>query len=865
MIVIPRLVLYCLLPRDVRRAILAELDAEYAGRIRPSRGPARAAAWYWRQAIGSTAPALGMRVRRLARLAADARQDLRYASRLLARQKAFTAAAVATLALGIGANTAIFTVVDVLLLRPLPYRDPSRLVRVWSANPRGIPRNAVSPADYFDWREQAAGFDSLAAFVSYDVTLTGAGEPARLTAADATANLAETLGATPLAGRWLTADEMRGAGLDVAVVGESLWRERFGSAPDIVGRSIVIDGRPRTIVGVMPRTFRFPAADDRLWTPLGDGSRSESRSAHYLGVVGRLAPCVTVDGAREGLRAVARRLETAYPDSNRGWAVTVTSLRDSLVGDVRTRLLVLLGAVAAVLLIACANVASLMLARGVARARELGVRAAMGATRGRLLRQQTIEGLLLSLLGGAAGVALAAWSLQVLRKTSGVDLPMLERVSLDARVLAWVATVTFACGILTALVPGWKASRLEAGAALHGSARATGRSIRTRQAIVLAQVAVATALVIGGVLLIRSYDRLSRVPIGFNAGATLLADVSLPSARYPRAARAPFFSRALQDIRALPGVVAAGAGGPLPLSGQDGLLRFGIQIEGRDPAEARANRAYLRWATPGYLEAMGIALRSGRLFRDGDTADAAPVAVIDEVLQRRYFGGVDPIGKRVKLSNDGWREVVGVVDAVHQSALDRDRDPHFYVPEAQYPSFALTVVIRTRGEPAAMTPSVRAVVQRLDPQLPLSGVRTLEDVVAGATAPRRFNAWLLSLFAAVAAALTLIGVYGVVSQVVAQSTREMGVRIALGATRGDIVSLVVGRALRTSMAGIACGWLLAWAIVPALRGMLFGLAPRDPATFVVVACALVAAAAAAAYIPARRIMRLDVLAALRVD
>ena len=865
MIAIPRLVLFFLLPRDVRRGIVAELDAEYAARIVSSRGRAGAAAWYWRQALGSLAPALAMRGRRAARLITDARQDLRYAARLLVRQKAFTAAAVGTLALGIGANTAIYTVVDVLLLRPLPYRDPSRLVRVWSANPRGIPRNSVSPANYFDWRDQARAVADLAAYGAYDVTLTGAGEPVRVPAADATANLAETLGVTPLAGRWLTAADTQGAGLDVAVIAEALWRERFGSAADIVGRPIAIDGKSRTVVGVMPRTFRFPAASAGLWMPLADASRRESRSAHYLGVVGRLAPGASVEAAREALRAIAGRLEANYPDANRGWGITITSLRDSIVGGVRTRLLVLLAAVAAVLLIACANVASLMLARGVARARELGVRAAMGATRSRLLRQQAIEGLLLSFLGGVAGVAMAAWCLEALRKTSGVDLPMLERVSLDARVLAVAAAATFACGILAALVPGWRAARMDTGAALGGGARVTGSSVRTRQAIVLAQVAIATALVIGGALLIRSYDRLSRVAIGFNAGATLLADLSLPPARYPRPARAPFFSRALVDVRALPGVIAAGAGGPLPLSGQDGLLRFGVQIEGRDPAESRSNRAYLRWATPGYLEAMGIPLVKGRLFRDADAAGAAPVAVIDDVLERRYFAGTNPIGTRVKLSNEGWREIVGVVGSVHQSALDRDRDPHIYVPQAQFPASALTLVVRTRGEPLAVTPGVRAIVQRLDPELPLSGVRTLEDVVVGATASRRFNAWLLSLFAAVALALTLIGVYGVVAQVVAQSTREIGVRIALGARRGDVMSLVVGRALRTATAGIVCGWLLAWTLVPALRGMLYGLAPHDPTTFIVVGSALTLAAAVAAYIPARRILQLDVVAALRVE
>ena len=604
---------------------------------------------------------------------------------------------------------------DGVLLRALPYQDPSRLVRVWSANPRGIVHNSVSPPDYFDWRDGTRGIDALAAFDSADVTLTGAGLPVRLAASEVTANLAGTLGVAPKAGRWFVPDDTRGDGVPAVVIAEQLWRERFAAAPDIIGRVLALDGRIVSVVGVMPDSFRFPTADTRVWMPLADSLRASSRSARFLGVVGRVSSGVRLDAAADALRTVATRLDAQYPDHNRGWSVTVSSLRDSVVGDVRMPLLVLLAAVACVLLIACANVVGLTLARGVARSRELAVRAAIGATTGRLLRQQIVESTLLALIGGAAGLPLASWTLTALRSMRGVTLPFLERVTLDTRVLAVAAAISLVCGLLTGIMPASIVRRGSA-AALRDGTHATRRGVRTRQAIVLVQVAVATALVVASALLLRSFDRLTRVDVGFNAGHALLADVSLPAPRYPRAGRAAFFARALERIRALPGVDAAGAGGPLPLSGQEGLLRFGVRIEGRVPAPNVPDRTYLRWATPGYFTAMGIELRAGRLFEDSDSASAAPVAVVDELLARRYFGNAPAVGRRVTMSNEAGRprEIIGVVGAVRQTALDRDAEPHVYVPEAQLPSPALTLVIRTRempgpSPPACATSSARSI------------------------------------------------------------------------------------------------------------------------------------------------------------
>ena len=868
MIGLARRLLAVLLPADVRATMLAELDDEYARTIRPSRGAGGAARWYWMQVAGSILPALAMRRRRHGgpgRWIVEAAQDARVGVRLLGRQKLFTATVVTTLALGLGTTTAMFGLVDGVLLRPLPYQDPDRLIRIWSANPRGIPRNQISPADFFDWREQVRGLSGLSGFFVFDITLTSGGEPIRLSGAAATSDLAATLGVHPLLGRWFVETETRGDGERVTVISEALWRTRFGGDGAIVGQSIEIDGQLRTITGVMPQAFQWPSGETRVWLPLADALRGRPRSARYLGAVGRLAPGATFESARDSLVAAANRLAADYPDADRGWGVTVAPLADAVLGDVRTPLLVLLAAVVAVLLIACANVTSLLVARGVSRSRELAVRAAVGASAGRLLRMQLVETMLLSVIGGALGIALASWFLQAVHVTRGLRVPMLDRVALDGRVVACAFAVTLICALVTGAWPAWKSSRARGGDALTSGSRTTSGQVRVRQAIVLVQIAVATALVAAGALLVTSFLRLTAVPTGFTADRTLLADVSLPAVRYPRQTQAPFFARLLERIRALPGVESAGAGGPLPLSGLDGLLRFAVRVEGGDHASDR--RAYLRWATPGYFEAMGIEVRSGRAFSEGDTDRSTPVVVIDGEFARRFFPDQNPIGKRVGTPIDAktWREIVGVVAPVRQSALDREVEPHLYFPESQVPSAELTLVVRSTGDATALTPGVRHLLRDLDAALPLANVRPLTDLVASSAAPRRIGALLLSVFAGLALLLTLVGVYGVVSQVVAQSTRELGVRIALGATRADVMSLVVLRAVRIALAGVLVGAVLAWLAAPALRAMLYGVGPRDPWTLVAAASALTVATAVAAWVPARRILRLDVVNALRVE
>ena len=858
-----RRMLAAVLPADVRSAVIDDLDAEYERTIRPVRGRLRAAAWYWRQVVGSLAPALAMRLRRRERWSAAIAHDGRFALRMLLRYPGFSAAVVATLALGIGASSAVISLVDGLLIRPLPYTGPERLVRIWSSNPRGIARAAVAPADFFDWRERVATFESMAAYAEDDLTVTGRGEPIRVRSALATANLTATLGVSPLLGRWFAPTDTSDG---VVVIAEGLWRDAFGSDPAVLGQRIICDGSARIVIGVMPGTFVFPSSGVRIWTPLTESWRNQPRNARFLGAVGRLTGALTLEAARDDLRGIARALEHAHPATNKGWGVTMAPLQESLVGDVKPALIGLLGAVACVLLIACANVASLLLARGVSRSREFAVRAAVGASRVRLFRQQLVESTILAAIGGGLGIVLAAWALGAARSAPGVDLPLLDRVAIDARTLAATVGLTMTAILLAAAVPAWRSSRA-ASAALAAGTRATRANINPRRAVVFGQIVLATILLAAGALLLKSFTRLTAVPTGFAADRTLLSDVSLPASRYARDARAPMFDRILDRLRQAPGIEAAGAGGPMPLSGQEGLLRFGVRIEGRPAAADRPDRIYLRWATSDYFRAMAIPQLSGRAFSGSDTAASVPVAVVDEAFARRFLDGTDPIGQRIQLSNERTtsRVVVGVVGSVRQTALDRSADPHVYVPQSQFPSPSLTLVVRSTRDTAEVITAVRAAVREADAELPLGSVRTLAELVSGSTAAQRTNTMVLSIFAAAALVLTLVGVYGVVAQSIAQSTREIGIRLALGATTSEVARLTVRGTAALAAGGVAAGSAAAWFFAPALQGLLYGVSPRDPFVLIAAAGLLMLAVAAAAFVPARRILRLDVVNTLRAD
>ena len=878
-----RALLRVALPSDRRLDVISDLDDEYVCHIRTGRGRFRAAVWYWRQVAGSLGPAVAMRRRR--RLldamaprasrsrAADAvghfTQDVRLAVRGLRQRPGFAAVAIVTIALGIGVNSAIFSIVDAVLLRPLPYRDAARLVRIWSANPRGIPRNNVSPADFADLRAQSvgpAGFDSLAAFTTgYASTLSGVGDAQRLASSTVSPELFDLLGVRAAIGRTLLSGDASGEA--VVVVSDRLWRAVLATSPSAVGSRLTIDGAPTVVAGVMPASFDFPSSDVDLWIPLRSEERSRSRSAHYLDVVGRLAPGVSMTAGRDVLETVAARLAAQYPESNRGWGVTVASLQDSIVGDVRTPLLVLSAAVGCILLIACANVAALLLARGTGRVRELAVRVALGATRGRIVQQQLAESLVVALAGGVAGLLVAYWILALAPAATGFDLPRAEEICLNYRVLGVTALVSLVTGILCGLVPAWRASMTTPDDALKNGRSIANAGRRIRSALVAVEIALTVALLIVAGLLIRSFERLTNVNAGFRSDRVLLAQVSLPSSRYKPPAWASFFDRALSELRVVRGVEAVGAGAPLPLSGRQGLMRFGLRIEGRpEAADGRLDRVYLRWATTDYFRAMGIPVRQGRTFAEGDRTDTVPVAIIDETLAARDFPGENPIGKRVRASNDRiWRQIVGIVGGVRQTRLEEPAEPHLYVAEAQNPSPELTFVVRTAGDPQAVISAVRETLRRIDPALPVFSVRTLEDVVSGAVAPRRFNMLLLVLFAVLAATLTVVGICGVVNHWVSESRREIGVRMALGASGAEIVRLVLGRSLRLTAAGVLTGVGIAAASSEVLTNLLYATKATDPITFVGATALAFSVATVASLIPALRALAIDPAESLRAE
>jgi predicted permease len=795
-------------------------------------------------------------------------QDARYALRMLRRNPGFAAVAIVTLGLGIGANTAIFSLVNGVLLRPLPYPDPDRLVQVWSANPNGIPRNGMSPADFHDIREGALARGVAArmgAYVDDEFTLTGAGEPMRLDAATVTTELFDALGVPAALGRtFAPADEDDTA---VVILSDSLWRNRFGASPAILGAAVTIDSKPYTVIGVMPRGFGYPSPDTQVWVPLARSWRSAPRGAHFLTAVARLPPAVTPDAARTALAEIARRLEAAYPASNRGWGITLLPLDESLTGGVRRALIVLLAAVGCVLLIACANVASLLLARGTARAREMAVRTAMGATRMRVARQQLTESTILGLLGGAAGLVVAYACVEALRGAGGFDLPRLDDVRFDARVFAGATAAALFTGIATGLAPAWRVLRVNPIEPLRGGRSAAPAAARMRSLLVAAEIALTLALMTGAGLLVRSLAHVARIDAGFDADGVLLGDINLPAASYDAERRAAFFDAVLEQVRALPGVTAAGAGGPIPLSGRPGLLRFGLRIEGRpEPPDGRGDRVYVRRATPHYFRAMGIPLVAGRAFTAFDDRDAPPVVIVDETLAARHFPGESPIGRRIRASNDpAWREIVGVVGGVRQTRFEDAPEPHLYIPQSQGPVSPLTLVVRAAGDPAALANTIRDRVRRLDPGVALFDARPLQDVVRGSVAARRFNALVLGSFAALAALLTLVGIYGITAYWVGESIQEIGVRLALGATRGGILALVLGRSLRLALAGIAAGLVLALAGGQAISGLLFGVGAADPATFAVVTVAVLGVVAAASVVPVRRALAIDPAASLRSD
>lgn len=803
-------------------------------------------------------------------------QDLRYAARTLARTPGFTAVAVATLALGIGATTAIWSLVDAVLLRPLPFSEPDRLAAVWMTGGQGGERYPMSEADLRDWRARNRAFAQVSAFVETRFALTGEGEPELLSGAWVTSNFFATLGVRPLLGRAPLPEDDRPAAEAAVVLSHGFWRRRFAADPRVVGRTVALDGSRLTVLGVMPPEVAFPPGSYgpvELWTVLKDAPPPR-RGPYYLNGVARLAPGVTLEGARAELAVIGRAIERDNPLSNAGARFAAAPLADDLVGNVRPALLVLLGAVGFVLLIAAANVANLLLVRAAGREREMAVRAALGAGRRRIARQLLTESVLLAAAGAAAGLLLAWWGVELLPRFAPAALPRLDGVALDGRVLGFTALLTLATGLLFGLAPALQGSRRD----LHAGLKEGGRSgdspgrQRLRRLVVASEVAAALVLLVGAGLLLASYWRLQGTSAGIRPEGVWTTQVELPSARYEEDRQViAFYRELLARIEALPGVRSAGVGISLPphmLTMTDGFTPEGHTV----PPGRSAPLAVLDFVSPGYFQTLGVPLLAGRPFGPADREEAPGVVIVNRTLARRHFPQ-GAVGRRLKIGgperpDNAWLEIVGVVADVKYGGLAAPAEPAYYLPTGQLASHGMRLVVRADGRDAAaagLAARVRQTVRGLDRDLPVEAVRPLPGLVAESIAAPRLRTQLIGAFGALALVLAAIGIYGVLAYTVAQRTREVGIRMALGAGRGGVTRLVLGEMLGVVLGGLAVGLAAAFALTRLLRGLLFEIAPTDPRIFVGVPLLLAVCALLAAYLPARRAARVEPVVALRSE
>ena len=795
-------------------------------------------------------------------------QDLRYGLRTMRRSPGFAAVAVLTLALGIGANTAIFSVVNAVLLRPLPYRDPARLVTVlhdgWKP---------VAPANFLDWREQSSSFESIAAAQLWSLTMTGRDRPEQLELLQTSAEMFHVLGVEAALGRTFAAGEDRPGREHVVVLSHGFWQRRFGAARDVVGQQVTLDGEPYTIVGVMPPGFQFApfwATHAEAWVPLNLGRRLNDRRGQSLRVFARLKQGVTLGQAQAEMEAISRRLAEQHPRENEGLTVSVDPLHEKVVGKSRPALLVILGAVGFVLLIACANVANLMLARSALRQREIAVRIALGAGRWRVVRQLLTESLVLSLAGGAAGLLLAYWSNTALASLGPETLPRVRTASLDGGVLLFTLGLSVLVGLLFGLAPALRSTKTDLTESLKSRAQGSARGRRherVRQLLVVGEVAVSLVLLVGGGLMMRSFLRLTSVDPGFDPRGVTTATVPLAGPRYATdEQRAAFFGRLTTQLSSLPGVQSASAINHIPLGGD--VWTYGFTVEGR-PATPDAERpsAVYRVVRPDYFRTMGAALLKGRDFTERDDANAPGVVIVNEAFARRQWRGEEPLGKRITVNGEAkTREVVGVVRDLKQGEWASEPQPEMYLPHPQAASpRSMTLVIRASSDATELGPEVRREVWAIDSDLPVSRVAGMEDVVSESVGQQRFNTLLIGLFAATALILAAVGVYGVMSHAVAQRTHEIGVRVALGARGRDVLGMIIRQGLGLTLAGLAVGLAGALALMRVMKSLLYEVSATDPLVFGGVAAALTLSALLACYIPARRATKVDPMVALRHD
>jgi len=813
-------------------------------------------------------------------------RDIRYGIRSLLKRPGFTLIAVVTLALGIGANTAIFSVVNAVVLRPLPYAEPDRLVMLWETMP-GSDQRSVAPGNFVDWRTQNKTFQDMAAMFYANFNLTSDGEPDRIDGATITSNLMTVLGASAQLGRTFQPDDDDHQDRNLVLISEGLWRRRFGADPNVIGRNITIDETPHTVVGVMSRGFQYPSRSE-LWVlgrnrgavpmslisqvPTNDWVHE--RDAHFITVIGRLRPGATLSQAQSDIAGITRRMEQDFPQTNAGLGSNVVPLHTQVVGDVRGMLFILLGAVGFVLLIACTNVANLLLARAGQRDREIAIRAAVGATRRRLIRQLLTESVLLSVVGGLAGLFVSIWAVAVFVKLSPGDIPRLNEASVDLRLLGFTLLVSLVTGIGFGLLPAFQATRTNLNTSLkEGGARASeGRQRRgARNILVVTEIALAQVLLVGAALLAISYVRVTKIDPGFNPDRVLTAKIAPSNKKYPTPkTRSAFYTTVLEHLQALPGVESAGMVMSLPLTGSS--MNRGFKVEGRPEPKADENVTMdFQIVSPNYFSTLEIPVKQGRGLNASDTENSERVIVINSAMARRYWPNEDPIGKRLIIGESSkdtsWRTIVGVVGDNHHASLSEPPVPTAFISYLQdlesWPRMGF--VIKAKTDPASLTSGVRKELASIDRAQPVYAIEPMENLLHASVAQRRFIMLLLGSLSFIALTLASVGVYGVISFSVSERTQEIGIRLALGARAGDVLKMVLRQGMRVAFIGIVIGLGAAFALTRLLSSLLFEVSPTDPRTFSIVAALLATVAFLACYLPARRATKVDPLEALRYE
>src|ERR1700752_338839 len=809
-------------------------------------------------------------------------QDIRFGIRMLLKSPSVSIVATIALALGIGANTAIFSVVNAVLLRPLPFPDSASLMSIYETNKEvGLVRGSYSYPNFFDLRSQNNVFERISCWHENDYIMTGSGDPSRITGAVVTSDLFPLLGVAPALGRSFLPDEDKpNESGRVVVLSQKLFQRRFNSDPNLLNTQITLDGVNFTVVGVMPASFEFPIQNEpvELWTTIaGDASGmspiTAQRGAHFLRLIARLKPGVSVTQAQADVDAIATRLEQQYPDQNTKRGIIVVSALTALVGDIRPALLILLGAVACVLLIACANVANLLLARAMTRHKEMAIRSALGASRLRVVRQLLTESDLLSLRGGAGGLLLAVWWSDLLIALGKADIPRAVHVGIDWRVLGFTAFISIATGIVFGLVPALQSSRTELTESLKEGGRGSGEGARrnfVRGVLVVSELAIAVVLLIGAGLLIQSLWHLQKVKSGLNPENVLTFNLALPEVRYPTEKQSVFYKDFAAKLRSIPGVQSTSAIIPLPLSGDRFSISF--QIDGRPVAPKDEPSADFFATESNYFQTMGIPILKGRDFSDHDLHKSLPVIIISEAFAAKYFPNEDPIGKRVKPGistfddeEEPMREIIGVVGDVRNRNLNTEAKPAYYLPQTQIPFNQLTVVLKTTTDPHSVISAVTREVSNVDKDLPMFSVKTMEEYLASSVSGPKFNTTLLTIFAGVALVLTIVGLYGVMSYSVQQRTNEIGIRLALGAQTRDVISMIVRQGMVLVLVGLALGLGGALALMSVISSQLFGITWKEPLTFLVVAVLLALVALVGCLIPAFRATKVDPMEALRCE